>query len=170
MVSEPEQVWALLGVAATVRRSDEIVALAQHHPPVRQWIVDHPHRALELAPKLPRLITAYRWLDSNRGSQRYLREISAPGVDTKFAEGHRLGEGVRLEQERIDWERVQGRLMAGCAEGQHQIRRFDASKLPEASPPGGSGTATQTTHGAINVMAPSTTDPMPNATTVNPIT
>ncbi len=38
---------------------------------------------------MPRLIAAYIWLDSNRHSHRYLREISAPGVDTKFAERHR---------------------------------------------------------------------------------
>jgi len=35
------------------------------------------------------VIAAYEWLDAHRGSQRYLREISAPGVDTKFAERHR---------------------------------------------------------------------------------
>jgi hypothetical protein len=35
------------------------------------------------------LIAAYVWLDGHRGSRRYLREISAPGVDTKFAERHR---------------------------------------------------------------------------------
>ncbi len=38
---------------------------------------------------MPRLIAAYVWLDINRQSQKYLREISAPGVDTKFAERHR---------------------------------------------------------------------------------
>jgi hypothetical protein len=38
---------------------------------------------------MPRLLAAYRWLEEHRGSDRYLREISAPGVDTKFAERHR---------------------------------------------------------------------------------
>jgi len=38
---------------------------------------------------VPQLIAAYVWLDSHRQSDRYLREISAPGVDTKFAERYR---------------------------------------------------------------------------------
>lgn len=38
---------------------------------------------------MPQLIGAYGWLDTHRGSGEYLRQISAPGVDTKFAERHR---------------------------------------------------------------------------------
>ena len=89
VVSSLEQVWALLGVTAMVRRFDDLLALADRHPPVREWIVGHPHRALELGHEMAQLIAAYVWLDSHRQSQRYLREISAPGVDTKFAERHR---------------------------------------------------------------------------------
>lgn len=89
VVSSFEQAWALLGVSAEVRRFDALMELAGRHPPVRTWIAENPHRAIELAPELPRLIAAYEWLDSHRNSRRYLREISAPGVDTKFAERHR---------------------------------------------------------------------------------
>lgn len=89
VVSSMEQVCALLGVTASLRRFGELLVLTQHHPPVRQWVVDHPHRALELAADMPQLIAAYSWLDSHRQSHRYLREISAPGVDTKFAERYR---------------------------------------------------------------------------------
>lgn len=89
VVSSIEQVWALLGVATMVRRFDDLLALVDQHPRVREWIVGHPHRALELGHEMPQLIAAYVWLDSHRQSQRYLREISAPGVDTKFAERHR---------------------------------------------------------------------------------
>jgi hypothetical protein len=89
VVSSIAQAWALLGVTTTVRRFDDLLALADQHPRVREWIVGHPHRALELGPEMPQLIAAYVWLDSHRQSQRYLREISAPGVDTKFAERHR---------------------------------------------------------------------------------
>ncbi len=89
VVSSFEQAWALLGVSATVRRFDELLATAGGHPPVRAWVVSHPHRALELFDEMPRLIAAYVWLDEHRGSQVYLREISAPGVDTKFAERYR---------------------------------------------------------------------------------
>lgn len=89
LVTSFEQVWALLNVAASVRRFDELLVLTDAHPAVRAWIVDHPHRALELETEMPRLIAAHTWLDSHRRSHRYLREISAPGVDTKFAERHR---------------------------------------------------------------------------------
>ncbi|KZS68163.1 Wadjet anti-phage system protein JetD domain-containing protein [Mycobacterium ostraviense] len=89
VVSSSEQAWALLGVATAVRRYDELLALAQGHPRVREWIVNHPHHALGLGFEMPQLIAAYVWLDGHRQSNRYLREISAPGVDTKFAEQHR---------------------------------------------------------------------------------
>lgn len=89
VVSSAEQAWALLGVTNTVRRFDELLALAHGLPQVRQWVIEHPLRALELAAEMPQLIAAYSWLDSHRHSHRYLREISAPGVDTKFAERHR---------------------------------------------------------------------------------
>lgn len=89
VVSSIGQAWALLGVTSLVRRFDAIVALAEQLPQVRAWIVDNPHRAIELESEMPQLISAYMWLDSHRQSNRYLREISAPRVDTKFAERHR---------------------------------------------------------------------------------
>lgn len=89
VVSSYEQAWALLGVAGVVRRFGELLVLAHGHPRIRDWIVAYPHRALALAPEMPQLIAAYEWLDGHRQSRRYLREISAPGVDTKFAERHR---------------------------------------------------------------------------------
>jgi len=88
-VSTYDQAWALLGVAQEVSRFHELLALVDAVPPVRNWVVAHPHRALELHLPWPELLEAYAWLDANRGSARYLREISAPGVDTKFTERHR---------------------------------------------------------------------------------
>ena len=89
LVSSKDQAWALLGVAASVRRFEELLAAAQHHPRVREWIVGNPLRALEMEHQMPQLIAAHEWLDVHRGSSRYLREIGAPGVDTKFAERYR---------------------------------------------------------------------------------
>ncbi len=89
VVCSYDQAWALLGVAPVVRRFEELLALTQQHPRIRQWILADPHRALMLAPQMPQLIAAFEWLDGHRQSQRYLREISAPGIDTKFAERHR---------------------------------------------------------------------------------
>ncbi len=89
VVSTAEQAWALLGATATVSRFDALLDRADGHPAVRRWIVENPHRALELGAEMPRLIAACNWLEGHRGSQKYLREITAPGVDTKFAERHR---------------------------------------------------------------------------------
>ncbi len=89
VVSSVEQALALLNEGTSARRFDGILALAQQHPRVRQWILSNPHRALALAAEMPRLISAFVWLDEHRGSGKYLREISAQGVDTKFAERHR---------------------------------------------------------------------------------
>ncbi len=89
VVSSFDQAWALLGVRETVRRFDDLLSLAAGHAAVHDWAVAHPHRALELHDDIPRLVAAYAWLEAHRDSGRYLREISAPGVDTKFAERHR---------------------------------------------------------------------------------
>lgn len=89
VVRSRDQAWVLLGVTAAVRRFDELLASTVAQPRVRDWIIAHPHRALELSAQIPQLIAAYEWFDGHRQSQRYLREISAPGVDTKFAERYR---------------------------------------------------------------------------------
>jgi hypothetical protein len=96
-VSSYDQAWALLNVSATVRRFDELLAAAGASPAVGAWIAQNPHKALTLEDEIPRLIAAYSWLDRNRGSGRYLREISAPGVDTKFAERHRATLAAMLD-------------------------------------------------------------------------
>lgn len=89
IVSTYPQAWALLGVNAEVHRYDEILALAGSVPTVRDWTAAHPLKAITLYPEWSGLLAAYRWLDDHRGSGRYLREIGAPGVDTKFVERHR---------------------------------------------------------------------------------
>ncbi len=90
VISTFDQAWALLGVRGAVRQFDEILELADGHAAMRTWIVGNPHRALELHNDFPKLLAAFTWLDAHRNSGRYLREISAPGVDTKFAEKHRV--------------------------------------------------------------------------------
>jgi len=89
IVSTFDQAWALLGVVESVRRFDDLLELADGHHAVRSWVIAHPHRALELREDMPRLVAAFAWLDAHRDSGLYLRQISAPGVDTKFAERYR---------------------------------------------------------------------------------
>jgi hypothetical protein len=90
VVSSFDQAWALLGVREAVRRFDELLTIADPHPSVRSWVIAHPHRTLERHDEWTEVVAAYEWLDAHRDSGRYLREISAPGVDTKFAEKHRV--------------------------------------------------------------------------------
>lgn len=89
VIRRPEQAWALLRVGSTMRRFDELLEVSRRQPRVCAWIAAHPHRALALAPQMPKLLAAYEWLDAHRNSGLYLREITAPGVDTKFVERHR---------------------------------------------------------------------------------
>lgn len=89
VITTLDQAWTLLRVSGPVRRFDRILTAVADSPAVRAWVVAHPWRALELASDIPPLLAAFHWLDAHRGSGRYLREISAPGVDTKFAEAHR---------------------------------------------------------------------------------
>lgn len=89
VVAAYDQAWALLGVGTDVRRFSSLLALVAGVEPVRAWVEANPHKALALGDEWPALLAAYSWLDAHRGSGRYLREISAPGVDTKLAERHR---------------------------------------------------------------------------------
>ena len=88
-ITSYDQAWHLLGVTVEVasyrRQLDACAGLAD----VRAWVARNPLRALEVADDWERLLAAYRWLDVARGSGRYVREITAPGVDTKFVERHR---------------------------------------------------------------------------------
>lgn len=84
-----EQAWRLLGVTAQVTAYRRILELASDLPAVRAWVAANPMGALRVADEWVPLLAAYRWLHQSRGSGRYLREITAPGVDTKFVERHR---------------------------------------------------------------------------------
>lgn len=89
VVDRYDQAWALLGVTRQVQAYAAELALARDEPVVREWITSKPVAALRLEAEMPQLIAAYRWLREHRGSGLYLRQISAPGVDTKFVERHR---------------------------------------------------------------------------------
>lgn len=93
VVSDLEQAWALLGTRGDAHRYSRLLAAAPDER-VRTWLLARPLRALDHAPEWEQVLAAYRWLDGARGSGRYLRQIDAPGVDTKFVEGRRglLGE------------------------------------------------------------------------------
>lgn len=84
-----DQAWRLLGVTREVTALRRVLDLSERHPDVRTWVAERPLAALDVAEEWEQVLAAYSWLDGARGSRRYLREISAPGVDTKFVERHR---------------------------------------------------------------------------------
>lgn len=89
MVESYEQTVALLGVGDQVRSYQDVLSVVEAEAAVSAWVRNNPLRALEVASSWPTLLSAYRWLRTARNSGRYLREVTAPGVDTKFIERHR---------------------------------------------------------------------------------
>lgn len=88
-VTTYEQAWRLLGTTTQVADYRRLLHLSGALPAVRAWAAEHPLRALDVAGEWDRILAAYAWLDGARDSGRFLREITAPGVDTKFVERHR---------------------------------------------------------------------------------
>lgn len=91
VIDSYEQVWRLLGVdgpTGPVSRFTEVLRLSRRAPAAEAWAYAHPIRAAELADEWPAMLEAYDWLVWSRGSGKYLREIDAPGVDTKLLERH----------------------------------------------------------------------------------
>jgi hypothetical protein len=89
VVASYEQAWRLLDVAAEVASYDNILALVADEPRALAWVQAKPHAALAVGDDWPALLAARAWLDAHRGRPRFIREMSAPGVDTKFVERHR---------------------------------------------------------------------------------
>lgn len=92
VVDSFEQAARLLGVGGrdgAVAAFDEVLRLSAAIPAAREWVLAHPIRAVELAGQWRAILAARDWLEWHRGSGRYLREIDAPGVDTKLVERHR---------------------------------------------------------------------------------
>ncbi|MFT4234311.1 MAG: DUF2220 family protein [Microbacterium sp.] len=95
VVDSYQQAWELLRVrgqaeafAALVSVEDEALA---------NWALAHPLQALELEGDWSALRAAHAWLRENRGSGLHLRQVDAPGVDTKFIERHRRVLAVLLD-------------------------------------------------------------------------
>jgi hypothetical protein len=83
-----DDTWALLRVGAEVRRLTGLMEAARgtHLVP---WLTGHPMRALRLADDWDRLLATVRWIEQRQGPGMYLRQVDAPGVDTKFIERHK---------------------------------------------------------------------------------
>lgn len=94
-VSTYGQFWRLLSVRDHIDRLDRLLAATRpRHDPLIAWVAGRATTAIELAPSWPTILAALDWLAAESGRGRYLREVSAAGVDTKFIERH---QGVLAE-------------------------------------------------------------------------
>ena len=83
-----DEAWALLKVAPDVRRLTALIEAA-HDTRLVPWLIGHPMRALRLADAWDRLLATVRWIEQRQAPGMYLRQVDAPGVDTKFIERHK---------------------------------------------------------------------------------
>jgi hypothetical protein len=88
-VNSFEQAWNILGTADAADAFRSLVTSSAQLERARDWALASPTKAIELAIDWSTLLVAYQWLLEHRGSGLYLRQVSAPGVDTKFIERHR---------------------------------------------------------------------------------
>ena len=89
VVSQFGQFWRLLGVAPQVAALDDVVATTrEQRPDLVAWVGRRALAVIEVAHEWPRLLAALDWITQHAGAGRYLREVTAPGVDTKLIERH----------------------------------------------------------------------------------
>ncbi len=99
-----DDAWALLRVGAEVRRLAGLIEAARGTRLV-PWLTGHPMRALRLADDWDRLLATVRWIEQRQAPGMYLRQVDAPGVDTKFIERHK-GVLTELLDAQLDPSRV----------------------------------------------------------------
>ena len=85
-----EQAWTLLGTGTDAVAYREMIESASSLPLAQEWALGHPIVAIGLRSEWQQVLAAYRWLDENRGSGQYVRQVNAPGVDTKLIERRRV--------------------------------------------------------------------------------
>jgi hypothetical protein len=90
-VDSLDQLCTLLRTGADVERFLASATLAaETDPRLIDWIACHPVKVLELGENWRRALAAVRWIrDCADPGSMFLRQIDAPGVDTKFIESHR---------------------------------------------------------------------------------
>lgn len=108
-IDEPDAALALIGKRREVARWQGLWERASaEFPALLPWLVRRPLQALELAACWPRLLAVVRWMLAHPRPGVYLRQVDAPGVDSKFIETHRavLSEllDLALPAEAIDAE------------------------------------------------------------------
>ncbi len=81
---------AFIGMERDVERFEVLwQRTAAVHPALLTWMSRHPLQGLALADRWDRLLAVVSWLQANPRPGVYLRQVDAPGVDSKFIEAHR---------------------------------------------------------------------------------
>ncbi len=89
-VDGPDDALAIIGRRRDARVWGQLVeATRADLPALVSWLSRRPLQAIELADRWPRLCAVVRWVLAHPRPGVYLREVDAPGVDSKFIEGHR---------------------------------------------------------------------------------
>ena len=86
---------ALIGKQRDAGKFRELAANISHvFPALAPWLRRHPLKVLDQIENWPGLVAVLNWIVRHPGADVYLRQIDAPGVDSKFIEQHRglLGE------------------------------------------------------------------------------
>jgi hypothetical protein len=107
-VASPDDAFALIGKRREAKTWGALRAQTQAElPALLPWLARRPLQALALAPSWAQLLSVTRWILAHPcREQVYLRQVDAPGIDSKFIERHRavlaeLLDGV-LPEEAID--------------------------------------------------------------------
>ncbi|MBO0852846.1 MAG: hypothetical protein J2P18_03675 [Nocardia sp.] len=122
-VEEWQSLWSLLGVASVVRRFSALIDETQLvAPALVEWMVTRPHEVLAVADEWHTLVATVLWIDAHAGPGTYLRQIDAPGADTKFVERHRAVL-ARLLDRQLPAERIDFDCPAANFAGRYHFRR-----------------------------------------------
>jgi hypothetical protein len=106
-----DQLWALLGVGADVRRFTGMLArTGKVAPAIAEWMVGHPLTVLAIdEARWDKIVATVLWIDTRADATMYLRQVDVPGVDTKFIEANRAILvpllDIQLPAERVDTTR-----------------------------------------------------------------
>ena len=89
-VDTPEAAIAILGRQREVQRFADLVSQTQERlPQLMPWVQRYPQKALGLADVWSKLLDFIVWLLAHPEPGIYLRQVSIPGIDSKFIEQHR---------------------------------------------------------------------------------
>jgi hypothetical protein len=85
-----EQLCRLIGMTRQARRFEQLLdETRETEPGLLDWVASHPMRTLRYEGDWQWILGTVTWLNDERHSGLYLRQIAVPGVDTKFIEQHR---------------------------------------------------------------------------------